>query len=308
MSAWQHFALPILVEILFYSAAICCVYRAQKSRIYPALWQFLIFRAGLGLVLLSEGFLRHLQLISSNHAYNLYFFTYWPAYIVEAVLILRVLHEMFRHAMRSVPGVQSMGRPIFFWVVAVSTILACASGASSFANLFGNSGTVMGFLLDAGQILARSQSVLALCLVSFLAFASNKLGVSFGSRVFGVTLGLGLMALGNLVNAAVLARIPSLTSSANIAFEVVYVASISIWCVYFLRPEPARRMVVVPVTSPLMRWNDVAHTLGNPAAQVAVSYPPSFMTDVQNLVENVMGAAGWPSGAAAESPQGPVAG
>ena len=308
MSAWQHFALPILAEIVFYSAAIYCVYHAQKNRIYPAFWQFLIFRTGLGLILLAEGFLKHLQLISGTHAYTAYFFTYWPAYIVEAVLVFRVLHEMFRHAMRSVPGVQSMGRPIFFWVVAVSTIVACASGASSFANLFGNSGTVMGFVLDAAQILMRSQAVLALCLVAFLAFASNKLGVSFGSRVFGVTFGLGLMAVGDLVNAAVLARIPTLTSSANFAFEIVYLASISIWCVYFLRPEPARRMVVVPVSSPLMRWNDVAHTLGNPAAQVAVSYPPSFMTDVQNLVENVMGAAGWPSGATADGPQGPAVG
>ena len=307
MSLWLRYALPILAEILFYAAAAYCVYRAQKNRIYPAFWQFLIFRAGFGLVLLAEGLAKHLNLINGVHFYTIYFFTYWPAYIIEAVLVLRVLHEMFRHAMRSVPGVQSMGRPIFFWVVAVSTILACASGATSFATLFGNSGTVMSFLLGAGQILARSQSVLALCLLSFLAFASNKLGVSFGSRIFGITLGLGLMATGNLVNAAILARIPSLNSSANIALEAVYLASISIWCVYFLRPEPARRMVAVPTSSPLMRWNDIAHTLGNPAGQVAVSYPPSFMTDVQNLVENVMGAAGWPQGVASDRPPDPVA-
>jgi hypothetical protein len=303
MSAWQHFALPGIAEVLFFLIAIYCVFRAQKNRIYPAFWQFLLFRAGLGTIFLIEVPLGYMHLISGVHAYSLYFFTYWPAYAIEAVLVLRVLHEMFRHAMRSVPGMQQMGRPIFFWAVAVSVILACASGVASF-------GSGMGLLLGGAQILMRTQAVLALCLVTFLAFASNKLGVSFGSRIFGVTFGLGLMAAGDLVNAAVLAYIPTLASSANIAFEIVSLASVSIWCVYFLRPEPVRRMVAVPVTSPLMRWNEIAQTLGNPAGQVAVSYPPSFMTDVQHLVNNVMGAAGWPDGAAAagDTLHGPIAG
>jgi hypothetical protein len=302
MSALLHFAIQILTEVIFFSAAIYCVYRAQKNRIYPALWQYLLFHAVSGSILLAELSLRYAHFIGSLPAYQLYFFTYWSSYVIEAILVLRVLHEMFRHAMRSVPGMQQMGRPIFFWAVAVSVILACASGVASF-------GSGMGLLLGGAQILMRTQAVLALCLVTFLAFASNKLGVSFGSRIFGVTFGLGLMAAGNLVNAAVLAYIPTLASSANIAFEIVSLSSISIWCVYFLRSEPVRRMVAVPVTSPLMRWNEIAQTLGNPAGQVAVSYPPSFMTDVQHLVNNVMGAAGWPDGAAAaESSHGPIAG
>jgi hypothetical protein len=303
MSLWLRYALPIIAEILFFSAAVYFVHRAEKNRIYPAFWQFLIYRLVFAAIFLTEGFAKHLNLMNGVHFYSIYFFTYWPSYIVESVLILRVLHEMFRHALRSVPGVQQMGRPIFFWAVAISVILACASGATSFSS-------GMGILLGGAQILMRTQAVLALCLVTFLAFASNKLGVSFGSRIFGVTFGLGLMAAGNLVNAAMLAYIPSLTSGANIAFEIVCFSSVSIWCVYFVRPEPARRMVAVPVSSPLMRWNEIAQTLGNPAGQVAVSYPPSFMTDVQHLVNNVMGAAGWPDGAvaAADTSHGPIAG
>ncbi|MEO6830444.1 MAG: hypothetical protein ABI164_11600 [Acidobacteriaceae bacterium] len=300
MSAWQHFALPVIAEILFFSLAIYCVYRAQKNRIYSSFWQYLIFRVAIALIALVEVSLGFAHIISFSHAYSLYFFTYWPSYVVEAILVLRVLHEMFRHAMRSVPGMQKMGRPIFFWAVAVSVVLACASGVSSI-------GTGTGFLLGAAQILARSQSVMSLCLLAFLAFASRTLGVSFGSRIFGVTFGLGLMATGNLVSSAIFLHIHSLASSANIAVEVVYLASISLWCVYFVRPEPARRMVAVPISSPLVRWNEIAQALGNPAGQVALSYPPSFMTDVHHLVDNVMGAAGWPREAASSSPPGPIA-
>jgi|GEM_PF-6716498 len=300
MSAWLKLALPIVAEIVFFSAAIYCVYRAQKNRIYPALWQFLIFRVSVLTLELTELFARHLHLVSAVHAYNAYFFTYWPCFLVEAILILRVLHEMFRHAMRSVPGVQHMGRSVFFWAVAVAAVLACASGTSAHSD-------GVALLVAAAQIIARSESVLALCLLAFLAFACNKLGVSYGSRIFGVTFGFGLMATGNLVNSAIMTRV-QLTSTANFAFEAVGLASISIWCVYFRRPEPARRMVAVPVASPLMRWNDVAQALGNPAGQVAVSYPPSFMADVHHLVNNVMDAAGWPSTSAAERPPGPAVG
>ncbi|MEO6828724.1 MAG: hypothetical protein ABI164_02870, partial [Acidobacteriaceae bacterium] len=78
MSFWQHFALPFLAEIVFFSTAIICVHRAQKNRIYPAFWQFLIFSLATQIVQLSEGFIRYVHLISGVHAYTLYFFTYWP--------------------------------------------------------------------------------------------------------------------------------------------------------------------------------------------------------------------------------------
>ena len=45
MSVWLHIALPAFLETLFLSVALCCVYRAQKNRIYPAFWQLLIFWA-----------------------------------------------------------------------------------------------------------------------------------------------------------------------------------------------------------------------------------------------------------------------
>jgi hypothetical protein len=300
MSKWLHFALPFFLEIPALAAVLYCVYRAQKNRIYPALWQLLIFWMISDVVLLVEGMSHHLHLASSVNAYYAYFFTFWPAFAINAILMLRVLHEMFRHAVRSIPGVQQLGRPIFFWAIVISVILAAAAGTTS--NFAG-----MGFLLASGQVLARSEAVLALCMLAFLAFASNTLGVSFSSRIFGVIFGFGLMATANLVNAALLSHVGSLASSANIPFAIVNVVAMSIWAVYFLKPEPARRLVAVPVSSPMMRWNDIAQTLGNPAGQVAVSYPPSFMRDVFELVDNVMGPADWPAGAVASRPPGPIA-
>ena len=67
--------------------------------------------------------LNGLHLVSGVHAYYVYFYVYWVSFGIGAVLILRVLHEMFRHAVRSIPGVQKLGEPIFFWAITVSVIL-----------------------------------------------------------------------------------------------------------------------------------------------------------------------------------------
>ncbi|MHB8303582.1 MAG: hypothetical protein ACYDC6_12200 [Acidobacteriaceae bacterium] len=295
MTTWLHIALPFFLEIPALAAVIYCVYRAQKNRIYPALWQLLIFWAASDALLLAEVSLHRLHLASGVQAYYAYAFTYWPSFAINSVLVLRVLHEMFRHAVRSIPGVQKMGRPIYFWALVVSVVLAFSASIAPHAQ-------GMDFLSAAGQALMRSQSVLALCMVTFLAFSSRTLGVSYGSRIFGVTFGFALMATANLVTAALLLHITSLANTANIVLEIVNIAAIGIWAVYFLKPEPARRLVTMPTTSPLMLWNDVAQRLGNPAGQVAVSYPPSFMTSVTQLVEHVMGPVGAPRQMASRPP------
>lgn len=298
MSLWLHIILPIFLETLFLSAAVYCVYRAQKNRIYPAFWQLLIFSVVSQTIQMVDLSLNGLHFLSGVHAYSVYFYVYWVSYGIGAVMILRVLHEMFRHAVRSIPGVQKLGEPIFFWAIAISVILAFASGITPHT-----SGTSI--LLASAQVLMRSQSVLALCMLTFLAFASNTLGVPFRSRIFGVTFGFGMMAVGDLVYTALFTYHSSLASAANVGHEGIYLAAIALWAGYFVQPEPARRLVTMPVSSPLMRWNDVAQTLGNPAGQVAVSYPPSFMTDVFDLVENVMGPKGRPQ--RATSSTGPIA-
>lgn len=296
--ALLRIALPAVTEILFLSAAMVCVHRAQKNKIYPAFWQLLTFLVASDSIYLLDAVSDGLHLITGPHAYSVYFYTYWVSFGISAILILRVLHEMFRHAVRSIPGVQKLGEPIFFWAISISVILAFASGITPHTS-------GMSLLLASAQVLMRSQSVLALCMLTFLAFASQTLGVPFRSRIFGVTFGFGMMAVGDLVYSALFTYHSSLISAANIGKEGMYLSAMALWAGYFLQPEPARRLVTMPVTSPLMRWNDIAQTLGNPAGQIAVSYPPTFMTDVFDLVENVMGPAGQPQRVA--NPSGPIA-
>ena len=220
MSVWLHIALPAFLETIFLTATLVCVHRAQKNRIYPAFWQLLIFSAVSQTILLIDAILNGFHLISGVHAYYVFFYVYWVSFGIGTVLILRVLHEMFRHAVRSIPGVQKLGEPIFFWAVTVSVILAFASGITPHTS-------GMSILLASAQVLMRSQSVLALCMLTFLAFASNTLGVPFRSRIFGVTFGLSVIALSNLVITAFFGNQTNLLSTPNLVHQGVVLVAVA---------------------------------------------------------------------------------
>ena len=51
---------------------------------------------------------------------------------------------------------------------------------------------------------------------------------------------------------------------------MVFCISVMVWITYFLVPEPKRRMIVLPTTSPFLRWNQISLALGDEPGFVAV--------------------------------------
>jgi hypothetical protein len=51
-----------------------------------------------------------------------------------------------------------------------------------------------------------------------------------------------------------------------------------IWAVFFALPEPRRRMIVLPTTSPFLRWNQISLALGDSPGFVVVNevHPEMF--------------------------------
>lgn len=46
--------------------------------------------------------------------------------------------------------------------------------------------------------------------------------------------------------------------------------TLCIWSAYFAFPEPKRRLIVLPTTSPFLRWNQISMALGDDPGYVAV--------------------------------------
>jgi hypothetical protein len=71
--------------------------------------------------------------------------------------------------------------------------------------------------------------------------------------------------------------------------ESIILFSLGMWVVWCALPEPARKPVVMPASSTIYRWNEIASALGHTGTKVAV-HPASgfFLSDVEKVVEDVL--------------------
>lgn len=122
----------------------------------------------------------------------------------------------------------------------------------------------------------------------FVALSVHALGLSFRSRIFGIGFGLGLTASVDLIAGLVLQHNSNMYGYANVSSECMSFVAITIWAVYFLKKEPVRQPVTLPVTSQLLRWNEIANALGHKGGQVVVGQPSFFLQDVEKVVDRVL--------------------
>ncbi|WP_035358974.1 hypothetical protein [Edaphobacter aggregans] len=213
--------------------------------------------------------------IERHVAYQTYFYVYWTSYALEAVLSLLVIYSIFRLAMAPLKGLQTLGMLVFRWVAAIS--IAVAIGVALTPHLTGAK-----FMVAMVTQLQQTSSILTLCLLLFVCFAIRPMGLSYRSRIFGVSFGLGFLAAANLVQAAWLAHYADMFSTFSIINGLAICLTLSIWSAYFTFPEPKRRIIVLPTTSPFLRWNQISMALGDEPGYVAIGgIPPELFAPAE---------------------------
>jgi hypothetical protein len=213
--------------------------------------------------------------IEKHLAYQVYFYFYWISYALEAILSLLVIYSIFKLAMAPLKGLQTLGMLVFRWVAAIS--VAVAIGVAVTPHLTG-----VKFMVAMITQLQQTSSILTLCLLLFVCFAIRPMGLSFRSRIFGVSLGLGVLATINLVNSAWLARYANMYSVFSLVNALAVGITLLVWSAYFAFPEPKRRIIVLPTTSPFLRWNQISMALGDDPGFVAVGgIPPELFAPAE---------------------------
>ena len=208
-------------------------------------------------------------------AYPIYFYVYWISYALEAILSLLVIYSIFKLAMAPLKGLQTLGMLVFRWVAAISA--AVAIGVAVSPHLSGTK-----FMVAMVTQLQQTSSILTLCLLLFVCFAIRPMGLSHKSRIFGVSLGLGVMATVSLINAAWLAHSPNMYSTISLVNGLAIGLTLLMWSAYFAFPEPKRRIIVLPTTSPFLRWNQISMALGDDPGYVAVGgIPPELFAPAE---------------------------
>jgi hypothetical protein len=130
--------------------------------------------------------------------------------------------------------------------------------------------------------LQQTSSILTLCLLLFVCFAIRPMGLSYRSRIFGVSFGLGFLATTDLIRSAWLAHNSDMFSTINIINGLAICLTLCIWSAYFAFPEPKRRFIVLPTTSPFLRWNQISMALGDEPGYVAIGgIPPELFSPAE---------------------------
>jgi hypothetical protein len=276
----MHSSLADVLSYIGYLEPILCgtliyfLVRAKAARQFGFLIALLCVRCACSAICLpllyfcARGIERHL-------AYQAYFYVYWISYAFEAVLSLLVIYSIFKLAMAPLTGLQTLGMLVFRWVAAIS--VAVAIGVAVTPHLSG-----IKFMVAMITQLQQTSSILTLCLLLFVCFAIRPMGLSYRSRIFGVSLGLGFMATISLVDAAWLTHSPDMYSTLSVVNFFAVALTLVTWSVYFAFPEPKRRIITLPTTSPFLRWNQISMALGDDPGHVAVGgIPPELFAPAE---------------------------
>jgi len=282
-------ALTILyaAEPILLAVALIALLRSREQKRFPALFGYVALRLGSSVVLHLLLQIHRFVTIDNATAYALYFYTYWVSYVAGAVVVFLVIQEMFQFAVDPFPGLRWLGTISFRWV-------ACISFVAALAALLVPGGKGDRFLLAIVAQAMRCESIFILSLLLFLMIAAGKLGLSYRSRVFGISFGFGIMAASDLILSAAFLRFAHnmMSSTLSVVTTGTSLLTLVVWSAYFLQREPARQAAVLDPSSPLGRWNEIATSLGQSGGRVpvAVTAPTNsfFLQDVEKVVDRIL--------------------
>lgn len=261
-------------EIFLCLVALGCIFWRRQTSNYKYLCFFLGLHATTDLLLIPLLLLGG-HGISGRLAYDLYFYVYWPSFAAESILGLLLIRSVFNLAMAPLEGLQRLGAIVFRWVASISTVIALASVLTPHLS---QKSIIVRFVME----FQRTQSILILGLLLFVCFAIRPLGLTLSSRIFGTSLGLGILALTNLITSLWGAHFQSMYTALSTVSSVATLCVFLLWSAYFALPEAKRRIIVLPTTSPFLRWNQISLVLGDEPGFVAIGgIPPELFAPAE---------------------------
>jgi len=260
---------------------LLCVYLLYRRKL---LGQFKFFASFLVFLTIKNGGLFLAYQYAPPPSWT-YFSAYWVATALQDLAMIVVLYEIFCAAFKPFVGLQDLAKVVFKWaagsIVFIGLMVFMTNPASAGPKYHWVSTIVFDF--------ERIVRVMECALLMFLYLGAQHLGIAKRNRVFGFALGFGfeaffeLMVYSALLNSHI-SKLPRYTE----LVPVVYFLSLLIWVTYLVVPEPARESLHIPLTSPLLRWNEVALALGHTGGKVAILNSEPFMPTVEKMVEQVM--------------------
>src|SRR5207248_2732082 len=182
----QHLQLVLwVVQPALLSAVAIMMYRRRTYKHFPGFFAFCIAQVAVFAVDFPA------YLLSRNGAY---FVIFWFTTVFNLAFQFKIIHEIFLDIFKPYHALKDLGTLLFKWAALVMILISVISIVVS--PMSNNSATRDILLLQ------RCMRVIQCGMVLFLFAFCRHLGVSWKRQSFGVALGFGLLAAGDLISYA----------------------------------------------------------------------------------------------------------
>lgn len=270
------------VEVVLWAALAILFWTKGLQRRFTAMGIYLALRAIATPVLMLVLFEESKPWGIDHHLNQIYYFSYFATYLASTVLLFFICIEVFQAALAAFPGIAKLAIVIFRWAAVVSMLVSLTSISYAHKGIY--------IIADVSYGLMHSVSVLELCLLAFLCLSMNALRLTVRDLAFGIALGFGVLSAADFFIASWISRVATLSDPLQFVYETLILGTLAIWIAYSIHPEPARMPVVMPASSTIYRWNEIASALGHTGTKVAMQQPANsfFLSDVERVVEKVL--------------------
>jgi hypothetical protein len=234
------------LQVALHVALALVLIKRKNFRYFPIFVAYISWRALEGIVLL---WMNYVPFIDGNE----YAAAFAVGRAVDAALALAIVAEIFKKFMSSYPGLRDLGTKLFRWVTIVLLIVVVALAWFAPAN-------GQGHLMSGFYVLARTVNTL-LCGLIIVLFAFPKIfGLSWRSQVFGIALGLGIVASVSLATSAIRSQVEPIARNQTVEImdlitHTAFLCSVLVWFGYSLTPEGASPTVKSLPKHDLETWN-----------------------------------------------------
>jgi len=217
--------------------------RRGLHREFPAFFSYTIFESVCGTAV-------YVIDITPSFSNNVYWRSYLTFLLLEVIVKLFVIGELFKYQLRRYPAVAGLARLLATVVGAVLIFAATVIAASASPRSY--------WLISATRILGRSVSIVECGLILFLLVLAFHFRLRWENRLFGIMLGFAITASVYVAYWAVMTPWLLGTKSHLLDFlnMATYHLCVLIWFYYLLVPQkkPTTSAVSLPENN-LAIWN-----------------------------------------------------
>ncbi len=272
MSSPQLLLVLWVIQPIIQAAMATILYRRKLHKEFPAFFMYVVTQIPIFCI----QFLLYLYTGAGGH--GLYFDFYWMASALNLLLAFRIIHEIFLDIFKPYHALKDLGAALFKWAAIIMVLVS--------AVLISVSSSWQDPLMSSILVLQRCVAVVQCGLVVFLLAFSGSLGVSWRRLSFGVALGLGIVACGDLFMTVLYSGLRTHSNLISIVSMTAYDLGMLI-CLYYSVVN--RRSAMVPVLVP-QRWDEALMDI-----QAAPSDVDSLIPMFEHMVDQALSKTSRPN-------------